>query len=260
MNAAVLIVNEKFKVPLNVVLNGLSKYNFRHDIIIFYDIFFEDLDFYKKIYSDLNIIFKQIDIEKYSNLSWSVHNRDWEINPFYRFEIFKLNHYDKILYLDTDIIIVDNINEIFALEGDFCVVELAKISNLAYVPFGQKGFNAGVMLIGKKYLTNEVQNDLINMCKNYIHNGNQKPLNLYFAGKVNFMDVKYNLTTDLLTSERIENAKIIHFIGDKKPWNGKGISSFCDYVKKIIGEHLLIKVFNIYQREFSDALQRLILN
>jgi len=252
--AVVMITNEKFKDPLNVVLYGLSKYNFLYDVIIYYDKFFEELNYLKKAYCNLNIIYKQIDCEKYNDIKWTIHTRDWEINPFYRYEIFTLSEYDKILYIDIDIVILDCLNDIFNQEGDFCAVELAKVTNLAYVPFGQRGFNAGVMLIGRKYLNKDVQLDLINITKSSMYNGNQKPLNFYFTNKVDFLDYKYNLTTDLLTQDRIENAKIIHFIGEQKPWNHLGLDSFCEYVKRISGEYLLIKVYNMYKKEQKEAL------
>lgn len=255
MNAVVMVTNEKFKLPLDVVLYGLSKFKFSHDIVIFYDTFFIELEVYKKKYNDLNIILKQIDCEKYKDIKWTIHTRDWEVNPFYRFEIFGLSQYNKILYLDIDIVILGDLNDIFKIEGDFCAVELAKVTNLAYVPFGQRGFNAGVMLIGKKYLTKDVQLDLINLSKNGVYNGNQKPLNFYFSGKVNFLDYKFNLTTDLLSQEHIEQAKIIHYIGQQKPWCHSGLDGFCEYVKRISGEYLLIKVYNIYKKEQSEALK-----
>jgi len=257
LNAIVLVTNSLFKIPLNVVLYGLSKYSFFHDVIIFYDEYFTELEHYKQIYSNLKINLKQINTKNYNNLRWTIHNRDWTINPFYRYEIFNLSEYSKILYLDLDILILSELNSVFEYEGNFCAVELAKVTNLTYVPYGQRGFNAGVMLIGKKYLNDCTKEALIQLSQNGVQNGNQKPLNFYFANKVSFLDYKYNLTTDLLTPERIDEAKIVHFIGQQKPWENKGIYSFCDYVRKISGDHLLIKVYNMFQKESKEALQRL---
>jgi len=255
MNALVLMVNKNFITPLNTVLYGLLKIKFSYDIVLFYDVYFKELEQLVAAYSDLKIKLKQIDCKLYSSLKWTINNRDWEINPFYRYEIFKLKEYEKIMYLDLDVVILKDFTDIFDIKGDFCAVELAKISNLAYVAFGQRGFNAGVMLISNKYLNDNVYNELIELSAKTLYNGNQKPLNHYFGDKICFLDCCYNLTTDLLSLERIDAARIIHFIGDKKPWNNSIENAFCDYVKRISGEHLLFKSYSLYKKELKESLE-----
>lgn len=253
MNAVVLLTNKQFLTPLRVALHGLNKTNFKFDIIILYDEFFSELNELKNKYDKLKIIFKKIEVDAYRDLKWVNNNRKWDINPFFRFEIFKLSEYDKILYLDLDIVILRDINELFEQPGDFRAVELAKMTNLSYVSKGQRGFNAGVMLIDNQFLNIDTYNSLFKLAKENIFNGNQKVFNIFFTN-VNFLDVKYNLTTDLLSIDNIDNAHIIHFIGENKPWNSEFNNAFCPYVKRLIGEHLLIKVYNLYCKELKEAL------
>lgn len=257
MNAIAVTVNKNFSLPLGVFLYGLAKFNFVHDIILYYDEYFEDIEKYKNVFPELKIKDKKVNFEPYKDLKWINYHRVWDLNPFYRYEIFKNSEYNKILYVDIDVVILGELNSVFDLEGDFSAVELAKVTNLSYVSPGQRGFNAGVMLIGKKYLNNEVFDELIKITKNTVFNGNQKVFNIFFKDKITFLDYKYNLTTDLLTAERIDEAKIIHFIGERKPWELKGIDSFCQYVRCLIGEHLIIKVYNLYLKEYNEALKRI---
>jgi len=253
LNAVAITTNKHYLTPLKVVLYGLNKTKFIHDIVILYDVYFNELEELKSKYTDLKIILRQISVEEYKDIKWVNNHREWHINPFYRFEIFKLD-YEKILYLDLDIVILKDINEIFDQPGNFRAVELAKMTNLSYVSRGQRGFNAGVMLIDKSYLNKDIFNNLCKLARENIFNGNQKVFNMLFTN-IDFLDVKYNLTTDLLTVENIEKAHIIHYIGENKPWDSVFSSSFCQYVKRLIGEHLLIKVYNIYCKELNEALK-----
>jgi lipopolysaccharide biosynthesis glycosyltransferase len=44
-------------------------------------------------------------------------------------------------------------------------------------------------------------------------------LNLYFADRVEYLSPIFNVTTDHLTDETFGTARIIHFVGDEKPWH-----------------------------------------
>ena len=54
-------------------------------------------------------------------------------------------------------------------------------------------FNAGVLSIGKKYLNDNVYNDLITIARNYTWPGNQAIFNKYFSSKCSLVSNIYNL-------------------------------------------------------------------
>lgn len=250
-NAYVLIATKNFSIPLGVALYSLSKTNTSKDVVILYDEYFEELEIYKKKFN-LKIFLKQIDVNLYKDIKFLNPNRKWDYNPAFRFEIFKLN-YDKIIYLDLDILIKKSLDELFDIEGDFLACELHNLTNKHYVLGDQKGFNAGVLVISKKYLNIETFNKLIEISKSSCSTGNQKILNSYFFDKVTFLDIKYNLTTDFLTLENLKKAFVIHYIGHEKPWNSNKIEEcYCSYVKNIVGVLLLSIVQSMYCEELNS--------
>ncbi|NCX96342.1 MAG: hypothetical protein EBX41_08025, partial [Chitinophagia bacterium] len=209
MNKAyVLIATKNFALPLGVTLHTLNKLQTKYDVVVLYDEYFNELDLYKNKFK-LNLIFKKIDIDVYKEIKFSNPSRVWDYNPAFRFEIFKLN-YDKIIYLDLDILIKKSLDELFELEGDFYACELHNLTNKYYTLGNQKGFNAGLLVIGKKYLNDNVFNSLLDISKKNTYTGNQKILNEYFDDKVSFLEIKYNLTTDFLTLENLKTAYMIH--------------------------------------------------
>lgn len=75
------------------------------------------------------------------------------LSCFYKLEIFK-GKYDRVLLLDSDMIIRDNIKELFEDEsynGKFCACLDSQVSRETYVKRGPKDyFNGGVYVVDKE--------------------------------------------------------------------------------------------------------------
>ncbi len=155
---------------------------------------------------------------------------------FFRYFIPQFVKEDKALYLDSDIIVRTNIDELF-LE-DITDYPLAAVAD-ALVP---STFNSGVMLINVALWRKETATEKLLELTNEFHTstfGDQGILNKLFENRWYALDSSYNFMIGMDTVARnyqIENwytdsleleetAKIIHFTGDK-PWYQVNLNRF----------------------------------
>lgn len=177
--------------------------------------------------------------------------REWTINPAHRFDIFTLP-YDRIVYMDSDILIVDSIAELFECSHDFAAAPYTSricIGSLqrTFTNFETHLFNAGVMCISKKYLTTDMRDELIDICMSGEWSGNQSILNAYFKQSAKLLSGEYNTTTEGITEHRFKHAKVYHFVGHKKVWDeGTMFDKFDQSIRWSAGIQLLVKLMRVY--------------
>ncbi len=167
----------------------------------------------------------------------------------YKFNIPQiLNKLDKVLYLDGDIIVNEDLSELFNYDiGDNylgAVKDTAGLSKSLFKLFIKKNifyFNSGVMIMNLKKMREDKVTELL---IDYRINGynelmDQDALNFVLRNKVCELPFKFNtqlmfawinnnvkelkeyfkMTSDLKsTKEIINNAVIVHYSGMKKPW------------------------------------------
>jgi lipopolysaccharide biosynthesis glycosyltransferase len=73
--------------------------------------------------------------------------------------------------------------------------------------------------VGSEFISEHVHDALMQIALGHQWSGNQVVLNLYFADRVEYLSPIFNVTTDHLTDETFGTARIIHFVGDEKPWH-----------------------------------------
>jgi len=122
--------------------------------------------------------------------------------------MFKLQKYSYLFYFDFDMLVLKNIENIFKLKYDFAAA--STISN-------SKWFNGGFFIVSKKYLNKKTFNSLLSLSKSRNWEGNEALLNSFFYKKVHFIDSRYNTIT--IDAFNIQDASIIHYVGEKKPWH-----------------------------------------
>ena len=203
--------------------------NFNYDLVIFEwgSLSEKNKIKIKKLYN--NVIFKNIKKELYQNCLFSTEIRDWrQFNPAYRFEIFDLIEYTKIVYFDCDIIFeVDMSNVLLDSNIKFGACKMNDIKKY-HQTLNNQIFNGGLLVIDNYFLNEKVKNDLIDISKlnppqntldsNIKWIGNQPILNNYFFDNVNWLDEKYNVLADTLTLNHFNYQNNYHIIGSKKPW------------------------------------------
>lgn len=166
------------------------------------------------------------DFTQYSNISNAC---------FFRIKLFELENVDKILYLDSDIIVRKNIKPLFSLNIEkYCI---AGAKDIIWKTLKDKYnlseksiyINTGVLLINiKKTRKTNVLQKIKRFCelhkdKDY---GDQDIINYIFQEQILEFDIKYNFCYPFQNEykkekyDRIaEDPYIIHYITNNKPWN-----------------------------------------
>lgn len=155
---------------------------------------------------------------------------------FFRYFIPKFVTEDKVLYLDSDIIVRSSIDELFSYDlGDSPLAAVAD-------PLDSSTFNSGMMLINADLWRKESATDSLLDLTNQFHQevyGDQGILNLLFKDRWRPLSQRWNFMVGMDTtarncqvdswySESIEiekDAAIIHFTGDK-PWANINLNRF----------------------------------
>lgn len=135
---------------------------------------------------------------------------------------------DRILYLDCDIICVDNISDFYNTDfkgNILCGCSNADIANDEYItrlqlPIGSTYINSGVLLFNlkkyKEYVSIKELNHFITENASILHFQDQDVVNKMFFDKILFCDIKYNFQIGMLLYN--EGGKLIHYTGPIKPW------------------------------------------
>lgn len=273
------ITDDQFIYGTSVLLHSFQKNNkwFNGDIIIFYDELSTDSIKLLKIFENIRLV--KISKKLRSCLNNLVTKYPQYKNSFKRFystEIFRLSDYEKILFLDSDMIVLKDVSEILLFNSDFLACSDAceyfgevrdrasflkiKVEDPDKENCFLKSFNSGLLLIPNKYLNKKVYNDLINLT---IHtkwenlkmpHTDQYIYNHYFENDVNYLPSEYNVIVPkaekILKSSgiKMDDIKILHFVGHK-PWNLR--SNFISIQNKLTQ----LKYIQLWYKEYFDFLK-----
>lgn len=165
---------------------------------------------------------------------------------FYSLEVFRLSDYKKILFLDSDMIVVKSVSELFELPDSFyasaqlCFYKgkgrnnasfIAEIKGEASTDILENPVNTGFMLLDGEILNQNHYRGLIEMItpelwsRNSLTYTDELIINQYFNDKISLLDTRYNYRARAARIIRekedlaFEDAKIIHFYSKYKPWN-----------------------------------------
>ena len=183
-------------------------------VIITNDLNPEDLVTSRKIYNNIHI--KRYDESKYSQIE-ELKKQQMAFGDYAKYEIFSLTEFKKIIFLDSDTIILGNIDYLIDFKESFgCVREL----------FIDQ-YNTGVMVIGNEYLNPKITEDLINLTNVYgiTEHLDQDIINNYFIDVITPIPLEYNYLK-IYSKQIFQNTglpdyiKIIHYVV-KKPWQQK---------------------------------------
>lgn len=150
---------------------------------------------------------------------------------FYILECFTLTNYDRVVALDSDMLVTGDLRELFETQAPFSIVRAYDHDRNLPLPY----FNTGTMVIGGECLRRDMVAEISEFLKsvkkvNRSHGkADQSVLNVYFRGRdKNYLDEKYNFSKRLVPPDvpSIEDflaendVRILHFLGEK-PWNIK---------------------------------------
>ena len=167
------------------------------------------------------------------------------IAQFYSLEVFRLTGYDRVLFVDSDLLIRGDLSELFSsgskvlASGDgyyykgfshdrttFEKVEMRVDDD----PERMNAFNAGVMALDGSMITRKRYTEMVKMIsvENFsrfsTNHSDQLIFNLQFENDVEFISGKYNYRIGVGPEMKkadgvgLHDAHVIHFTAKKKPW------------------------------------------
>ena len=161
-------------------------------------------------------------IKKYIEEKSPNYNTKYSQLSYIRCYFSKILNEEKILYIDADAIVVDNIKELWntniknkALAGVHEGGEWSK--HLGIEGMDDKYINSGVLLMNLDYIRKEKLDDamidLLN--QKYYAYPDQDVINIVCKDKIQYVSNIYNSAE---TTGIVEDAKIIHYIREHKGW------------------------------------------
>lgn len=266
----VFAANDNFSVYCYTAIYSVIK-NARSDY--FYHIYILETNINNKnrkmleSLSTINIIVKCIDISNYTlkvNLKESLH---LSIETYYRLFIpCILPQYEKILYLDSDMCILSDVSELYQCNlNDYAVGAALDIPCYPLKKHSEdlggldcrKTFNAGVLVIDTvKFEENKIREKCLALLEEDFQKkerklifADQDALNIVLYEDYCVLDKKWNYQPQYLwrlqevfEEDRQEyitakdEASIIHFAGDRKPWKYPDLPKsdiFWKYVREV---------------------------
>ncbi len=203
-----------------------------------------------------------VDVEsRLATIADKLYLRDYYTNAtYYRFFIPSLfPQYDKVLYLDSDLVLIDDISKFFNKEIDdnYVIAVNEEVMEMVdvfgnYVEEGlgiecKKYFSAGIIVLNTKALREiDVEKKFVDLLQKFRFEVTQDQdyLNVICKNKVVYADLGWNKAP--LDNPNFDNKdlKIIHFKLHLKPWHRYGImyeEYFWEYAKQTAFYDYLIK-------------------
>jgi len=149
----------------------------------------------KELYPSVE--FRTVDMSKYVISSKS--------NPyFWRMEVFNLRGYDKVIFIDVDMLCLKDISGLLNIECDIGTTEQTK---------GWKDWNWGLFIVGKKYLNSKTYKWLLDA--KHDPTKPAEPMHLFtklFGDELFEIPQSYNRIVPQLSVAEMLDHEIIHYI------------------------------------------------
>ena len=167
----------------------------------------------------------------------SRYKTDISYTVFLRYFVADFVKEDKALYVDCDLVITKNLDDLFATDlQDYPLAAVRDFGGRAY--FGREIFNAGVLLIHNAFWKQENMTqkliDLTNEWHDKVDQADQSILNMLFENKWLELDFDYNHIvihkqfTDYQIPEGQDYPAIIHYLSHRKPWKDLAAQTYRD--------------------------------
>lgn len=183
----------------------------------------------------------------------------WRQECFFRYFVTELMPgIDRVLWLDADILVRKSLEELYNI--DFKGRSFAAVYDNTSNPEERLGirdyFNSGILMINTKKLhdTGKMK-EFWQMIASPDYKGDlpdQDALNIVFRDDITEIDSKYNtfpLTPDKYADYLIENAVIVHFLSQYKPWKTEDVEYFNETFK-------YYRTSEVFVTEYWDACNK----
>ena len=247
-------VSKDYFVKVYILNTGLSKHNERRIVEIA-----------EENTSDIDIEYVDV-AHRMDKIADKTHLRDYYTNAiYYRIFIPSLfPQYDKIIYIDCDIVVLDDISKLYNVNlGADIVAAVHEEAMTSFECFGeysedflgvarQRYFNSGLLVINtKEYLKADIEDKFIQMMMTYKFEvaPDQDYLNVLLKDRVTYFDVGWNKTPIPDKDFPDEEVKLVHYKLNFKPWHYEGVryeEYFWKYAKETPFYDDLIKMRDSY--------------
>ena len=281
--AVVTICTPNFIPGTMVMIYSYLRYNewFKGDFIILVDEVSEDMKEYfaylprVKFHQVGNEILERAEAVTKQDKTGKIFK-----SHFYSLELFNISGYKKLFYVDSDMLILGSLLELFTINAPMiCVGDSffykdqlrdSKTYSLATPKLLESksnywgdNFNAGLILFDASMATPENYKGLTEMIRTDGYSPQAMRLqdqmiqNIYFRGQYTLVSSKYNYRLGIAQQEyekdqvRLEDAVVIHYTARKKPW------LFREALSRSIHNKNYIKPFLLWQQHWMDLLVQL---
>jgi len=237
------VCNDSFIDGACVMISSFVKNNkwYNGDIIVLYnskhsDLSIGNMDRLSKLYD--KIIFKNIDERDYEGVfnrfikMYKGTKRERFLPSFFTYDAFELSKkYNKLLFLDADMVILSDVSEIFHLTDNIIVTPDAGVYNIISE---YKTFNGGFILCNGDQSDHKRNLLGYSLISEDISIAEQGIMNDYFNGNVTMINTNYNCLKRCFPDSNFSNfkhdVKIIHYVG-AKPWHTNKDNNESKYTK-----------------------------
>lgn len=246
--------NNDDKKKINILISFDEDYtahaiDMLHSIILNNDVSLEIFLLYDNLsYTSLNVLREFVKVNKIGNIhEYYINGSQYsfphtiryipEVTYYRLFAPFIINEkVDKLLYLDCDIIVNGDINELYDLDiGDNIIAgcknmlckEMSHLNTVfntnLNLPITNDYINAGVLLIDvekyKNYVSPDVIMKFINDNRNNLKMQDQDVINKLFYKKIKHIDNRFNFQINTVEDNyQKDDVRIIHYSQRAKPW------------------------------------------
>ncbi|MBP5359476.1 MAG: glycosyltransferase family 8 protein [Treponema sp.] len=213
--------------------------------------------------------------DKLDELQDLFHLRDYySKETYYRFFIPNLfPEYEKVLYLDCDIVILGDISKLYNTElGNNYVAAASEEVMTEFDVFGtyvekaldvprEDYFNAGILLMNcRLFREDKIAERFVDLLQRFKFRVTQDEdyLNVLCKDRVKMLDLGWNKTAFKNPKFDDANLNLVHYKINWKPWHYKGVEYeeyFWNYAKKTSGYDKLIEMRENYTQEQKDRDQ-----
>ena len=162
---------------------------------------------------------------------------DISYTVFLRYFVADFVKEEKALYLDCDLVVTKNLDDLFATDlQDYPLAAIRDFGGRAY--FGREIFNAGVLLINNDLWKQEQMTqrliDLTNEWHDKVDQADQSILNMLFKDRWLELNFDYNHIvihkqfTDYQLPAGQDYPAIIHYLSHRKPWKDLAAQTYRD--------------------------------
>jgi hypothetical protein len=254
------ICNDDFVVGAQVMIHSFLRKNewFSGDIIVMYSDRLSPLsqrsrDILLSVHP--GIIFKEVNESDYSEaINRFVNKSGMHLNfmpSLFTFEVFNITGYDSVMYIDSDILHINSMLDMFRVKGDFVVTP----ASLSYPSRYHHNFSGGVFMIRGNMISKSIKNALIKFSIKTRRFSllDQTIMNDFFARTPKtWVSNGFNCSKRCFDDSNFSNfdrtkISLIHYVAEK-PWNPKKRPKESTY-KKL--ESLWI---NYYEMNISNEI------